>query len=368
LRADAPTIISVYPSGDDLAVVVDGLSGAARDTAIEDVIELNEPRAIVEGVEAATKRIEAEAERLRPEGPITTDAVPPEQVAYFLIREQARRVWELCRRVAERMHSTRARFVSRAKGRSLAAGQLTLKQTPQHDLWQEVSATRDLRTYLKELATASPAYGERMADYLAELIREASFLQTIAARKEAINHASAHNDHAVMLIRALDLSRTGERALLGNLYAKLFGHQLNLEIGEIRADALPGATALALRGARAFHLAKQEEGTHLFYAFQENFMPVQVSVLPLTESEDALAVITAQAREREQWLDGLATGKAIGEATGDNPFQFSPVIRVYEERGGALDLRSGLMTLRTPTAHEARAFLLATLPLPQELS
>jgi hypothetical protein len=44
------------------------------------------------------------------------------------------------------------------------------------------------------------------------------------------------------------------------------------------------------------------------------------------------------------------------------------VIRVYEERGGTLDLRSGLMTLRTPTAHEARAFLLATLPLPQELS
>jgi hypothetical protein len=43
------------------------------------------------------------------------------------------------------------------------------------------------------------------------------------------------------------------------------------------------------------------------------------------------------------------------------------VIRVYVEQGGTLDLRTGLMTLRMPTARELRAFLLSMLPLPEEL-
>jgi hypothetical protein len=44
-----------------------------------------------------------------------------------------------------------------------------------------------------------------------------------------------------------------------------------------------------------------------------------------------------------------------------------PVIRIYDEKGLTVDLRSGLMTTGMPLASDLRTFLLSMLALPEEL-
>jgi hypothetical protein len=100
--------------------------------------------------------------------------------------------------------------------------------------------------------------------------------------------------------------------------------------------------ALVIRGAGAATIAQCEAGTHLFYSANDSLAPLQVRVLPFVDGDRR-------------------------EVLNEESFDLPPVIRVYETEGATLDLRSGLMTLKTPTAEELRALVLAMLPLPLEV-
>jgi hypothetical protein len=227
------------------------------------------------------------------------------------------------------------------------------------DLWQRIVSATDIHTLLRELTTGAQPHGERLEDYLAELIREASLLEALAQAQVRESH-----QRLMLLIRSLDEARKPERELLAQSYAALFEQQLGLKVRHLRADerlASRNADGLVIGGLNAPLLARGEAGTHLFYTAQGGLAPVQVQVLPLND-EDEEAAPDRQTGGRPQGLQD----KEYEASTNEDGLPFLPVIRVYEADGATLDLRSGLMTLKTPTAAELRAFVLAALPLPEE--
>jgi ATP-dependent Clp protease ATP-binding subunit ClpC len=352
LKPDAPTLINVQLAGDRIVVEVQALTGATFNEANHELIEHLTPKQIIELAEQSVERIETRAAQHSPTGLINPDAVEAEQLAYFQIREQARRVRERYERLAAKLEQTKKAFVSRSRGRSISAAQFTLRQVEERHLWQRIIAAGDIRLLMRELATGASPYGERREDYLAELIRELALLNTIAQTEPSVNQA-------VILVESLDESFKKERELLVKSYVELFGHQLG-ERAEPVSKALAGvpADALLTSGVNVFSLAKVEEGVHLFFSKQGQLVPIRVRVLSLGEA-DAPTAIRQHLEERRQSFNSEAANKGA--------INLPPVLRLYEENGATLDLRSGLMTLKMPTVKELRALLLAALPLPREM-
>lgn len=223
----------------------------------------------------------------------------------------------------------------------------------------------DLRSLLKELATNAPPHGERLNDYLAEMLRESALLEAMAETPEDDAEAGA-----IILIRSLDEGRKREREALVKAYTAVFEYKFSAKVDrwrEVEEMTALNAEALIVRGGNAAIVAAGEVGTHLFYAAPEGLAPLQVRVLPLPKNDAAKTL-----REDVELLKSGATkpqnqeGESNPEGSPAAYGELLPVVRVYESEGATLDLRSGLMTLKMPTSEELRALMLAMLPLPYE--
>lgn len=359
LKPDAPTIISVHKAKDEIAVTVDALQGAVPNEAIATSLALLEPGRIVELVETVLERIEESISQFRPEGLINPGEVASHHLAYFQIREHAQIVREKCRRAAARKGGAKPNIQSRARGRSISASQFTLRQTDTNNLWQRMISAPDIHNLLKELAAKAQPHGERPEDYLAELIRETLLLDLLAQ-----GNSSEQDNRLLLLIRTLDGAHKQERQRVAKAYAELFEHKFDMQVKHLPVGAelaALNAEALVIEGVNAATLAECEAGTHLFYGAQGGLAPMQVIVLPLNEKDE----ITAIRHYRESFKEQL-NRKAGDTETPADLLRLPPTIRVYEINGATLDLRSGLMTLKTPTTDELRAFVLNNLPLPYE--
>jgi hypothetical protein len=222
---------------------------------------------------------------------------------------------------------------------------LSLRQAGLQDLWEGLMAADNTRGYLRDLAAVTTARGDRAEDNLGDIVREAALLHGLGAIE-----AGTASERALLSISGFDEGRQTQRELLVKLYAKLFEEEFGLKVSS--AETITSDTeALVVTGLDALKLTKLEEGTHLFIPRQGNLVPIQVNVSPLVEAEDR-----GSARREENENDSQAIADDLG------------VIRIYEEDGVTLDLRSGLLTLRIPSPQELRAFVLAMLPLPEELT
>ncbi len=351
LKPDAPTLISVHLVDDRLAVNVSALTGATLNEARLDLIERDSPQRLTEQAEQLVEGIEERAAHLSPTGLINPETVEAGQLAYFQIREQVRHVRDRCERLISKLGRTKKIAVSRSRGRRISAAQFTLRQISERDLWQRLIAATDLRSLLREFATNVPPYGERLEDDLGELLRELSLLSVLAQTDGSVNEA-------IIVIESLDEAFKKERDELAKLYVELFQYKLgaSAELLNQRNEALVlPVDAVSIRGVNVFALARVEEGVHLFYTKQEQLVPIQVRVLPLSESDARTALREYATQHRPVSNDNALNNKRLS------------VVRLYEENGATLDLRSGLMTLKMPTVKELRALLLAALPLPVEL-
>jgi ATP-dependent Clp protease ATP-binding subunit ClpA len=354
LKPEAPTLISVRQADEKLEVTVSAMQGAEPCDQIKTALAGIAPRRIVDLVEAAIERLEAGIAPLRPEGLINADRIAAEHLAYFQIREQQERVREMCRRSVSRIGRARSNAPSRARGRKISASQFTLRQTHVNDLWQRIVTAADLHALLKDVATDAQPHGERVEESLAELLRECALLETLAR----VEQGRAGDRVAILIRSMIDAGKT-ERERLAKAYATLFEYKMGMSVRRL-PDFEPisslNAEALVISGVNAATIALCEAGTHLFYSAHDSLLPLQVEVLPLSEGE-VMEVLGTATKQSEP----LRRAKA---EAGDLP----PVIRVYETDGATLDLRSGLMTLKAPTAEELRALLLAGLPLPSEIT
>ncbi|HXG67301.1 MAG TPA: AAA family ATPase [Blastocatellia bacterium] len=390
IKVETPTIISLLPGDEGIHVRVQALTQAEPDGSTVAALDLSDAGRVLRRVEAALARIEGAVSHLQPDGAIAADAVQPEHYRYFLIKEHAQRIRAMAVRIEEDLNR-----------RERAAGK-TYRPRPRHlvvrwDRWTEgpqrvrslrqlegpperpdgaavadrqsgyllmrpgegqedarlllngIVGASDMRRRLRQLAAAATPHGREFEDYLADLLRETALLQTILG----VNEQSPAGQ-ALICIRALAESAQRQRAALRDLYGELFGKHLGLEAtmmkGRLDAEGQAGEFIL-LRGPHALTLAKVEEGTHLFYPAHGNIVPLQVTALPLADGEDPMAAIAVHA------------GRDI---VFEEPADLLPVIRIYEEQGVTLDLRTGLMTLDMPPAGDLRTFVLSTLQAPQE--
>jgi hypothetical protein len=84
-------------------------------------------------------------------------------------------------------------------------------------------------------------------------------------------------------------------------------------------------------------------------------------VWPVAEGVDPADVYGAQQWQREEWLGRRTAGEWMEE----DPLRLLPVRRLYHEDGKTVDLRTGLASPKRP---RLKGLILATLPLPPELT
>ena len=119
---------------------------------------------------------------------------------------------------------------------------------------------------------------------------------------------------------------------------------------------------LRIAGPGIWPLAMAEAGVHVYCRQHENLLPVQVSVAAATDGS-ATDQVAALVNRRQQWLDRLATDQAT---TAEDPDPLGPLVRLYDEAGPTLDLRSGLSVPGFPSWEQLKWLLLSGFALPQE--
>lgn len=336
-----PAIVTIYPNGASVAVHTEELAQAAwREPPL--IINGGDGKAVIAIIDKYIERVAEEIEGSRPPTAFTTDDVSSEQFRYYIIKEQMQRVEKMSRWLFGRLSGSKPISIvpgALPRRRSQPAKQTqtraaTIKSVAA-PIAPDLIAAVDLRARLSEMAFAA---GQKIEDDIAELVRETALLHTLV---------NAPDESANVLINIRVLERDGSSVVdtLLSLYDKLFNRELGLS-----ANVVDDKGAIIVTGPHALALAGAESGTHLFINADGSFKPVQVYVSPLAVNEKIAGRLAESERSQLQ-----------------PPPPLHPIIRIYDEQVGTLDLRTGLLTARMLTAGELRAFILAMLPLPAEI-
>jgi hypothetical protein len=382
MEGATPTIVSLYPSRQGLAVQVQALTQIEPQGGLPSAAWRTDPGAALGRIEAVLNRVDERVARLRPEGPISVDEVRPEHHRYFALREQIRFLQRSCHHLANRLARPKRATLTTTHYRGAKRRPAELKQMRgwargARQFWKQLFAAQDIHAYLQELATDHQPQPESElvvwpdGDYtwadlpneLTEVLRETALLEAMTQNLE-----SAASERALILIRSLDASGEPQRERLSSYYQSLFDYRLGVEtqaVNEAGAASCPHASWLVAQGYQVWPLLDYEQGTHLFLERHETLAPIQVKLFALGAQEDAGSVIERLLGERQRWLELLAAGEAAGD---DDPFRLGPVVRIYDGQGAAVDLRSGLVARRFSPRADLRAFLLSALPWPPEFA
>ena len=344
---------------------------------------------MLDSIQDSIGRIESALAHLRREGPIATDDLSPEYLAYFHVKEQAARLRRLSQRVRGLASNTTAKPKARGRGRSMTSTQFSIRYVGTDDLWERIVTAPDITELVRGLAATSPIQGERIEDLVAETAREIAFLDLLGRTvteqsgervlvyprlknqwkelKRVASPASPSSGATTSFPGPISPSTRIDGLL--NAFVSLYAGSLGLQASIVEAPAAPDQLPLrgvVVEGPGACELAKFERGTHLYYTAQEGITLVEIDAVRLpgdVSQADGLAQYQA-ARQSEV---GVAAGSA-----GKDETAFAdalPVIRVHLSDLGdsAIDLRSGFLTIKAPVPGELRAFVLSMLSLPSEL-
>jgi hypothetical protein len=235
---------------------------------------------------------------------------------------------------------------AKAKGKSKKAKSETRRLVSLKDA--EIDFTRflsgsNLSNKLKNLAAENRDFGETASDYIQDVWRETSLLQSAFE-----NLKKPPDSKCLMIFRCADVY-FGKQMIpsFSETYHKIFNEELGLkaEFPENKNSSKDYfETYLMLEGVFGFDLAKAEKGNHVFVNRRGDFTPVEIDAVELNENEDFTGEIEKQIEK-----------------------DFS-VVRIYNERGIALDFRSGLITKENLTFRELRSFILSGLETPKEFT
>jgi ATP-dependent Clp protease ATP-binding subunit ClpA len=359
LAASAPESLTIIRllEGDPITAHVETLAEAPRAAKPD----LSDPEKVLTGVEAVLRRAEERLAPLRPAGVIELRRVTRRDQRYFALRDQVQTVRARAQEIRDGVAAEWARdrglpsLPSRAQAprpRDWNCRRSTREAVP-----GELLAAEEIRDYLRELAGTAVRTGGRLEDWLAELACEAALVDLLASGCEA------DDSRALVVIEPLHAARRLWGAELANAYRATFQDRLGLVVDHIEYHHA-GTWASLVSGHGALALAKLEEGTHLIYPTHENFLPVQVTVLEAPPGADAEVLLAERAAARRRWREAFCAGAAAADA---NPARLLPVVRVYDEGGMTLDVRTGLLAPTLPPEDALRTFLLAALPPPAEL-
>jgi ATP-dependent Clp protease ATP-binding subunit ClpA len=358
------TVVGVYPQGAGLAVDVRGLSQVERSAEARAREELKDPPDVLERVRAALERIARELAPLRPAGEITAATLAGEHLHYFALQEQLQDLRERVRILGERVETERrtgqglaSLTVGNLPRRNKLAMSLLADGGSDRNYLRAMAAAQDIHLYIEDLLAQAVPRGGEMQQTLQEMVNDLVVLHLTAA---CVAHKEP--EQVLLYVWSVQNSFAHWAEQLTNALSDCFHSSSGLEVTDLELhDKCPGY-ALVLHGLTAWPLAQLEAGTHLFCPVHGGLELVQIHAWPLDEGSDPEEELAARIQERQRWQQQLAAGQTTPE---NDPFTLLPVLRIYNENGATLDLRTGLVGRTVPPLHP---FVVGTLPLPPELA
>ena len=357
-----PTVITLYARREGFLVHTQALDVASRGSAVRQP-DLSDPEVALEGAYDATLRIESAAAASVHTGggiPLTQGQIGNEHYRYFAVREMAERLRGRIQRTFDRLDAPPrpARvIVPRATPRSPSSSIRHLDSTD-HALWREIAAAEDVNQYLADLFQSAAPQEDGLMDEARRVMREVALLEAVASNDVAA-------DRALIEIRAVSDTPWQFAIAHAVRYRSLFEKFAGASCIGTDEPLEGGPMRLVLEMPGALKIAGIEAGTHLYFSSSGQIAPLQVRVIALAAGQDPLKAVEADLAEHQSWREKLDAGRATLD---DDPRRLGPVLRIYDEHGGTVDLRSGMIVpTGTPTADELRAFILSQLPVPAEV-
>lgn len=361
LVPEVPTLIRIFPGQHGLSVDVRGFE------EVERLPERKIPTdAVVERLQLfqrIIKRMEADAEQLRPAGEMNLATVSGQHDHYFLLKDLcytiSQQVEELLEQLDQRQFDSLGTppTVRRSRGKIFDFD----AKASYRRILQEITSTEDVLSYLDELAAQARPNEDATQQRLSEIEDE-------LALAEAVLKAQGQPDQVVLSFTGFVESEPA--GWLRSLWAATLptvGLEAEFDQESSHRPDAKQPFVLPVTGPHAWSLAQQVTGTYLFFENHDQLFPIQVDALPWHGSADE-AAIHYQSR-KAKWLERLATGAATLE---DEPFPLHQVKRIYSRglRPKCFDLQTGLTVSTGKEAENAeshRSLVLAALPRPAEL-
>lgn len=335
--ADQPLI--VFINDDQGSIRVDASTLTVVETGARGERALSDTAKFLDRIEDVLIRVEDLADRLYPAGEILLGDEKSSlvQMQRVHLRQQLRRVSRMLDRADERRakQDVVSRSTSSPSRRAADKGyKRRLAKVVAGPGFDNQLFAHNLHQLLTELLAQSESFGDKIDDYLVDLINETSLLNALSTIVDGSDIQT--------LIRVASLDATGRTACLQlrDLYRTLFEKEFSCKVS--KSDNVSNEThahmhvaTLLLEGPLAALLAPLEVGTHLFVSNSQTYQPVVVTV-------------------------GTAARKQFES--------LPPVLRIYAEPEGTLDLRTQLLSIGKMGSAELRAFVLAALPTPHEFN
>lgn len=342
LKTTSPTIIKISRIDNKFVTQVEEIKPLAAQKSIWQTHDFSDVTVELDRIEDVLNRVEDEIEPFRPKGEIIPNDAG--QTRYFLLLEYIKRIERMIER-ADKWSDARGRDKSK-KPKSDARQLVSLKDAEID--FSDFLSHSNLSFRLKELSQENRTFGETAADYVQDIWRETAFLQLI---KE--NLAKPLDSQCVLGFRCADriYGQIEIPKMLEN-YKKFFGQELGLKVADFDSESIVTdyfERFLTLEGVFASALAGVENGNHIFVSKRGDFTPVEIEVFKLSENQTVndFPRIFMKSLETRQKTD------------------FN-VVRIYNERGIALDFRSALLSRENMTFRELRTFVLSGLEMPEE--
>ncbi len=332
---DQPVLIFLRASEGVIRVSISQMTVAGAAPLMN--VPLVDANELMDGIEDCLMRVEADSERLQPQGEIIIGdryaADAPRQLQHFFMRDQVRRVSRMLDRADERLERE-ANSSARRTGRAVAAvknKRQLAKLDADHPGVDDSLFGQNLYRLLQDCASQSIAYGETIGDYLQDLIRETALL-------DALNATLPSAEKTWLTIASLDEHGRADCVWLRDLYRTLFEKEFGCTTALRNGAGSHGHfEAISLEGPLANMLAPLEAGTHLFVSPDEGYTPL------------------------------IVCSRTEIDSVSNEPEGLPPVLRIYSDPGATLDIRSRLLSRGPLGRAELRAFILSALPAPREL-
>jgi ATP-dependent Clp protease ATP-binding subunit ClpA len=342
LNSTSPTIIKISRIKNKFVTQVEQIKPLAINESIWQTHDFSNTNSELDQIEEVLDRIEDVIQSFKPQGEIIPN--DDKQARYYLVREYIQRIERMLER-ADKFDESKVRSPkSKVQSRKL----VDLKNAGID--FSQFLGDSNLAVRIKELAYENEDFGGNVEDYVQDIWRETAFLECIAdSLKRPLDSKS------VMTFRCADIY-FGKETIpeFRQNYHQLFSQELGLKVTDLSHHGIDTdyfEMFLGLEGMFAHSLAKTEAGNHVFVSRRGDFIPIEIGIFEMkkTQDFDDFPKIYLKSLEKAKEQD------------------FS-VVRIYNERGTALDFRTNLITKENLTFRELRTFILAGLDLPKELN
>jgi DNA polymerase III delta prime subunit len=346
LSNEVPTVINIYSTKNGINVYLDTLTeiSASEDSIIK--ADLQDTTSVFNQIENSLPKIETRVDKLSPKGAIDPSNLDPATFHYFQIKDQMRRVNAICRNIKQNFNITNKTGLAKQPVRSnrQPSGykkEYSLRRTIDHQgFWKKLFAAEDIHYALQEISNSAVLTNQEIKDRITEALREFTLLQLMVDTDFNTKQQAIIYIHPIVS-KNLNLDVSPQELLKEN-YLQLFNSKVGLESIEITAKEIsPNDKVILVTGTHALALTKLEEGTHLFSKTNGQLYPMSVRIFPLNDGEKPVSPILEFINNTRQWLNLFLSDDDVAS---NNPNALMPVIRIYEENGMCLDLKTGLIT------------------------